>query len=92
MYRLLIACLALALPGLALADAEESVKRAANATKHGIEKGQEYMERGVKRGAEAVEYGFEKAGEAVNKVAKKAGLPDAPPLAKNPPPDPAKMP
>lgn len=57
------------------ANAEGAVKRAAEATAHGIEKGGEAVVHVVKKGAAGVTYGVNKAGEAVTHVAKKIGLP-----------------
>lgn len=61
--------------GPANANAEGAVKRAAEATARGIEKGGEAVVHVVKKGAAGVTYGVNKAGEAVTHVAKKVGLP-----------------
>lgn len=61
--------------GAADANAEGAVKRAAEATARGIEKGGEAVVHVVKKGAAGVTYGVDKAGAAVTHVAKEVGLP-----------------
>jgi len=67
--------LALQLSVPARADAEGTVKHAADATVRGIEKGQEAVVHVAKKGVEGATYGVDKAGAAVTHVAKKVGLP-----------------
>jgi hypothetical protein len=69
------ALLAVCAAGTANADAEGAVKKAADATVRGLEKGQEAVVHVTKKGVEGATYGVDKAGEAVTHVAKKAGLP-----------------
>lgn len=78
MSRLLIvtaaAALLVALPVTAGAE-EGGVKRAADATVHGLEKGQDAVVHVARAGVSGATKGVHKAGGAVTHVAKKVGLP-----------------
>ena len=72
---LFAAGLILAFPAVAEATAKEAVKSAADATVHGLEKGQEVVVHGARAGVAGATKGVQKAGGAVTHVAKKVGLP-----------------
>ena len=70
-----LAGLILAFPAMAEGNAKEAVKSAADATVHGLEKGQEVVVKGAKAGVAGATKGVQKVGSGITHVEKKAGLP-----------------